>query len=788
MRRSDSRRPKRPNSGLRGAPSTGSARARKNYRRYATALQDWCDRTLGKNVLWAGVLIVFMTPILSQQECSFQHAVYAVGEVARSTIRATYDIELPDEAATIERREAESRKVRPVYDQVMNVALGQQQKLEALFRDGRAALQAVEEESAKGSSTTTETELVAVRTAYGEAVSAEDFEWLAARGFSEDLEKLAVRVLSSIRQKRIVQRREDLPKEGAIAVREVRQREATEAELVRVDQIADLEQVRAAMRQRVRELTPNWSRKDRNALISLLGGFTVANLSYNASETEHQRDRARVSVPEVFMRIPRGQVIVREGEVFTKETVDLLSRIEEGRRKSVNWKGIGGSALLLCFLTIFLHRYIQAHLRVFKRVKNLYSMVLLVGLLTGVGSWIGGFLADAVSERILVTPFNDPSSYYWALPVSAGAIFVTLLANVRVAMVSASINAVLFGMVLGWDARAMVFALLSSFAGIYGISKYERRTAILKASAWVALVNTTLVLAINAVRGGHAPGSGLLEMGTAAAGGILVAPVVSFGLPILEWLFNVLTDIRLLELSNLDNPLLRRLSLEAPGTYNHSIILGTLAEQAAEEIGAHALFCRVAANYHDIGKMSKAEYFVENMRGGVNKHDKLSPRMSSLIIANHVKEGLRLADEFNLPKQIRDMIPQHHGTRLISFFYRKAKGKEDPDVPEIHESDYRYPGPKPQTKEAAIVMMADSVEAAARTIEDPTPAKFEELITTMSNTIVLDHQLDECDLTFSDLGRIRASFLKTLTAVHHHRISYPGFVFDRSKTRAVEAD
>jgi hypothetical protein len=165
--------------------------------------------------------------------------------------------------------------------------------------------------------------------------------------------------------------------------------------------------------------------------------------------------------------------------------------------------------------------------------------------------------------------------------------------------------------------------------------------------------------------------------------------------------------------------------------------------------------------------------------------------MSSLIIANHVKEGLRLAEEYNLPRQIREIIPQHHGTRLITFFYRKAKREEDPDIPEIHESDYRYPGPKPQGKEAAIFMMADSVEAAARAVEDPTPARFEEVIGTVTNAIILDHQLDECDLAFSDLSRIRASFLRTLTAVHHHRIRYPGFEFDRSRPRgprAVEAE
>jgi len=524
-------------------------------------------------------------------------------------------------------------------------------------------------------------------------------------------------------------------------------------------------------------------------MLALVEALMIPTLSYNAQETQTRREAAMAAVPTVFTRIPRGQVIVREGEIVSADAADRLARIREGRDRSVNWKGLIGGAVLVALMLLFLHRYVIAHQRLFRRVKNLYSMVVIVACATVLGTWVGAFIAEAVSERLLVAPFDDPSTYDFALPVAAGGMLVTLLANARVAMVSSSVNALLFGVVLGWDARTMVFALLSSFAGIYGISRYQKRTAILKAGAWVAIVNAGLALAIGWLeRGMDAGASVVWEMAAAAAGGLLVGTVVSFGLPIMEWLFNVLTEIRLLELSSLDNPLLRQLSLQAPGTYNHSIIVGTLAEQAAEEVGAHALLCRVAANYHDIGKMIKPEYFVENMRGSENRHDKLSPRMSSLIIASHVKEGLRLADEYNLPRQIRDVIPQHHGTRLITFFYRKAKRREDPDVPEIHESDYRYPGPRPQTKEAAIVMMADSIEAAARTVEDPTPAQFEEVVNKMTNAIILDHQLDECDLTFSDLGRMRASFLKTLTAVHHHRISYPGFDFDRSGPRAVESE
>ncbi len=767
--------------------SSGVPRATRSSR-YASSLQEAFERLLARDLLWAVVFVVLLVPVVTQQECGMPASDEQVGEVAASTIKAPYDIEVLDEKATLKRREDERQSVRPVYDFVVSLQAEQKEKIHDLFDKGREAMAGIHRQGAAAQKPDPET-LARVTAALGIELPANVLTMLVRHGFSEQTEDLAVKIQSAIAQGRIVGSKDGLPDRGAIVVREVRPGTTVESEYRRLDQIRDLGEARDAIRERIDAETPDWPEADRRALASLLDRFVTSNLSYNASETERRRSMAMASVPEVFMRIPRGRVIIREGEVYTPDVIDILRRIRGGERFDINWTALAGNTIILSLMLLFLHRYVLAHQRLFRRVKNLYTLVLCVSLFVVMATWVGAFVADAVADRITMAPFNEPSSYYWALPVASGAMLLTLLANGRVATVASAVIAVLHGMVLDWNAQAMVFALVSSFAGIYGISKYQKRTAIIKASALVALVNAGLVLALSGVEGTFAPpGEILFQMLAAAAGGVLVAPVVSFSLPMLEWLYNVLTDIRLLELSNLDNPLLRQLSLQAPGTYNHSIIVGTLAEQAAERIGAHALLCRVSANYHDIGKMSKPGYFVENMREGANRHDRLSPRMSSLIIANHVKEGLRLAEAHNLPRQIRDMIPQHHGTRLITYFFRKAKRKEDPDVPEIHESDYRYPGPRPQSKEAAILMMADSVEAAARTVEEPTPAKFEEVINAVTNAIILDHQLDECDLTFSDLGRIRGSFLKSLAAVHHHRIDYPGFVFDRSRPRAVEAE
>jgi len=267
----------------------------------------------------------------------------------------------------------------------------------------------------------------------------------------------------------------------------------------------------------------------------------------------------------------------------------------------------------------------------------------------------------------------------------------------------------------------------------------------------------------------------------------LSAAVSSVLSPTFEWIFNITTDIKLLELSNLDLPVLRQLALEAPGTYHHSIVMGTIAEAAAEKVGANPLFLRVAALYHDIGKVRKSEYYVENQRE-LNKHDSLNPRMSALIIMNHVKEGMEVAKMLRLPSDIADMIPQHHGTRLITYFYKKAKDMENPEIEQVKEEDYRYPGPKPQTKEGAILMLADATEAASRTLTEPSPARIRNMINTLFRAIFEDGQLDESNLTMKDLNLIADAFVRKLESVFHHRIAYPGYEFNKDEKAKPASD
>ncbi|HSG99237.1 MAG TPA: HDIG domain-containing protein, partial [candidate division Zixibacteria bacterium] len=313
--------------------------------------------------------------------------------------------------------------------------------------------------------------------------------------------------------------------------------------------------------------------------------------------------------------------------------------------------------------------------------------------------------------------------------------------------------------------------LAAGMVSAYSVRTVRRRYDFYRPALYGALVYVAAIALIEALRY-SSPQAILAACGygvvNAIAGSILAVGL----LPVFESLFGFTTDLTLLELSNFNHPLLRRLSLEAPGTYHHSIVIGNLAEAAAESIGANSLLARVGSYYHDIGKMEKPEYFAENLPHFKNKHENLTPTMSALILESHVKGGKDLALEFDLPDAVIDFIEQHHGTTTMSFFYHKAR-MQNPDDP-VTEQEFRYPGPRPQTRETAIVMLADTVEAVSRTLEDPRPGRLQAAIKKVITDKFLAGQLDECNLTLKDLNRIEESFLKILLGVFHTRVSYPG--------------
>jgi len=366
----------------------------------------------------------------------------------------------------------------------------------------------------------------------------------------------------------------------------------------------------------------------------------------------------------------------------------------------------------------------------------------------------------------------------YIIPVAGGVMLVRMVLSAEITLVFAVIMSMLAALFVQTDLQFTSYVLLSSLAGMIAIANVDRRTLIIRAGLLTGIANIVIALGIRLMGmvtvTEAVSATGLLWCATFAfLGGLSAAVFVMITVPIIESVMNYTTDIKLLELANLNHPLLRELIVTAPGTYHHAHLVGILGEAAAESIGANALLVRVGAYYHDIGKMRKPQYFIENARNTESRHDKLTPHMSALIVQAHVKEGIDMAKAARLPKVITDMIPQHHGTRMISFFYEKAKELEDPERQRIDPKDFRYPGPKPQTREAAILMLSDVAEAKVRALKEKSPARIEQTVRKIIDDVFREAQLDECELTLKDLDEIHKAFVRILLGIYHQRIEYP---------------
>jgi putative nucleotidyltransferase with HDIG domain len=387
---------------------------------------------------------------------------------------------------------------------------------------------------------------------------------------------------------------------------------------------------------------------------------------------------------------------------------------------------------------------------------------------------VGFTLGDAIASRMETAPFTEPAIWNFAIPFAAAALLVVMLVDTQLAFLTGIVTALFAGMMAPTGMQTAVYAMISCAAAVYGIGKYRERQSVTLAGLFVGVTNSVMAVAIFAyAEQPFTLNTVLFAIGCGFAGGLLTAIFAAGGLPINESLFGILTDVKLLELSNADLPVLGQLALRAPGTNQHSHAVGQLAEDACRAVKANPLLARIGALYHDIGKVAAPEYFVENQQGE-NPHDHMRPSQSARIIISHVTYGMKLANEIGMPKKIADFIPQHHGTRTLHFFLRKAQSQAKPGEI-IDEKDFRYPGPKPQFKEAAIMMLADSCEAAARSLARPDPENIRAIVLKIVDAIISDGQLDECDLTFQEVTTIREAIISALTAIYHARIDYPGF-------------
>ena len=509
---------------------------------------------------------------------------------------------------------------------------------------------------------------------------------------------------------------------------------------------------------------------DAQLLLALVSRIMKPNLFFDREATEARKKDSVDAIRPILYKIKKGEMIARLGDRISSEQAQKLQKIYQANstgNKISTALGIFGLVLLLFY---FPYRFACKNIRKFNPTnRDILAIAILIA-----GNFLLFKLALMLSSSIATLfPAVANNSYYYLFPFAAGAMTVRILLNSEVALVYCAMMAPLLGILFNSNMFVMVYALLGSIVGAHGVRYCQDRSIIYSAGLRVMVVNIAMGLCFQTLNSNLFSVQTLYVAAFAIIGALISSMLVSAFTPIFETLFHYTTNIKLLELANLNSPLLKDLMIKAPGTYHHSVVVGNLAEAAAEAIGANPLLARVAAYYHDIGKSAKPQYFIENMHGGENRHDKLSPHMSALILISHVKEGESLARERHLGQPIIDVIRQHHGTALIKFFYEKAKTQAESSGQHIEEQEFRYPGPKPQTREAGLVMLADAVEAASRTLVNPTPDRIQGMVQKLINRIFSDGQLDECELTLKNLHEIARSFNRILGAIFHHRIDYP---------------
>ncbi len=505
----------------------------------------------------------------------------------------------------------------------------------------------------------------------------------------------------------------------------------------------------------------------------LVKHFLRPNNFIDKEKTDLLRNAARESISPVMVTIRKEERVIGAGDVVTPEHLQKLEAL--GLTKGgMHGRTIVGNLLLIALLmSVVLFYLYQQNPEIYRDAGLLYLLGIIV------------LAVLAVAKAIFVVEFTRSPDFGalmgYMVPMGAAGMLIAILLDSRLAVLVVCVMSFLLSLMAGNEIQFGVVGLVGGIAGVYSVSKLSQRGDMLKAGLYTSVASIAAIIVMGVISNI----SPILVVGSAlilgTINGMLSSILTNGSLPYLENAFGITSSVRLLELSQPSNPLLKKLLTETPGTYHHSILVGNLAEAAAEAVGGDSLLVRVGAYYHDIGKIKRPYFFIENQLGNDNPHDKIAPSLSTLILTAHVRDGLDLAKEYKLPEAIIKIIEQHHGSSLVSYFYHKALENCNGDA--INEDEFRYEGPKPQTKEAAIVMLADSVEAAVRSMQNRTHGRIEGLVRKILKEKLMDGQLDECDLTLKDLEKIAQAFVKVLSGIFHSRVEYPDLTKEIERRR-----
>lgn len=705
-----------------------------------------------------------------------------VGETVSRDIKSPVNIEMVDDVATEEKRNMAERTTPVVFDFDRETFEELYGRVYTSFRRMRESMRQVTLSKDDFVRFDQIKKLFGLKPEFekllGHKVSDQAFEWLVQNKFGPRIENVAMQTLDKWSDRKISDGSEKLFAEGyhEIVMRELarggRGRESAIAaqDILDRQHLEDFPVVRSP-------LSRSYTSTDQRLFEEFVHDLITPNLTLNKQETEVRRQKAREEVLPVVVSIKKNQVIVAQGSTVKPIQVSILSEIENQRSgRNRNFVVLVASILFVVMMLVF-----SSYLRRFtlNRVSVDGKEIVVMGAVT---------LAVVAITKIFIfmtnTTFSTTfgsmipeSAFMFAAPSAAGAMLVGLLITAgEVVWIYSLFVAVVLGLMVDQKFSYMLVTIVGSLAAARGVQGCKARNDLYFSGLRTGLVNALMILLVVTVQ--HFGDETWMRqlLWTVPAGfisGLLSSLVAMMFIPLLESIFNITTDVKLLELSNLNHPLLKQMIVQAPGTYHHSLVVGSMVEAAAEEIAANPLLAKVMSYYHDIGKTEHSQYFIENQKSGNNPHDHLSPHMSKTILIAHVKDGVELGLKYKLGKAIIDGIVQHHGTTLIAFFYNRAVEQHDEAIEDVSEDDFRYPGPKPQFREAALIMLADSIEAASRSLDEPTPVRLQNIVKNIIQRKFMDGQLNDCNLTLKDLTTIEESFIRILHGIYHQRIDYP---------------
>ncbi|NOR49559.1 MAG: HDIG domain-containing protein [Desulfuromonadales bacterium] len=715
------------------------------------------------------ILLVVLLTIIIVPKGVLTPDEFAPGDIVPRDIKAPRDILIPDDELSAQKRDAAERAVASLYDYDPAAGTMISEQVEQVLASLRVG---------QDLEVTDEQQIAELESNFGIKIKNKGFVTLKELSANDGIKARVLLIMKQLYRQKVSGNLKlfEADRSRGVIFRSLNTHmEVTDSGR---EEIIGLGQLQDSLKKAIgeTELTGNQQKTLRELIVPLLR----PNISFNQNETEARRQVAGEDVKPILVQIKKGEMVVREGGRITLDQIKRLEALRDDGSTVSLWRNAMGM-LLSCFLLIyFTHTFAQGNIRKY-RLENrdlLFLATIFVAhiLILKVSIFISAALGSAF-------PYVEQNAYYYIFPFAVGTLLVRIVLNSETSLVFAILSAIVTGALFGNSFAIMIFAFLTSLSGAHWVRHVTERSSLFRAGLRLGMFNFVLIFALHLMTSRPFDLQLLYKLGFGFTGGLVAAVVVTGIVPLVELLFRYTTNIKLLELANMNNPLLRDLMVQAPGTYHHSIIVGNLAEAAAENIGVNPLMVRVAAYYHDIGKIRKPLYFIENIGGQENRHDKLAPSMSALIIMAHVKDGTEMARENRLGQTLIDIIHQHHGTGLMKFFYDRARSKADPGVEQIDERDYRYPGPKPQSREAALILLADAVEAASRTLTDPTPARIQGMVQKIINNIFIDGQLDECELTLKDIHNIAKSFNIVLGGIFHYRVDYPEPV---SKERVTE--